>query len=393
MIKFIDWNILVESASSKDLGEFANRIAKQLESELETKFYVLPEFDKFIRKEEPLQIGYLLTNDEVRSMRLNFTEDGDLYSVDYWKPNSSDPSVTVYLNEVPIEKAISKLVAFYKNPVPSVKEEENVITSKAPSVAKEADKKVIKAQKEADYEFQDPEEIFDDLETYINMVVDGDMYALLLTGQPGVGKTFLVTKTLSERGLVRNEDYFKISGKTTAAGMYMLLYQHNGKMIIFDDCDSVFQDETAVNVLKAALDTSKVREIAWSSAVPLKTPDKTPIPKRFDFTGKVIFISNLAKKKIDSAIRSRSFVLEIALSKEDMISRMWSLLSNIKLPSGISVSTITKSTAMEMIIEASEDDDNVELNLRTLIKAITIVNRVPDDETRLRLIRQQCKGV
>jgi hypothetical protein len=392
MIKFNEWNLLVESASSKDIEEFADLIAKQLEDDLETDFYVLPEFDKFTRDGEPTQIGYLLTNDEARSMRLNFTEEGDLYSVDYWKPKSDEPSVTVYLNDVPVEKAISKLIAFYKNPTPSVKEDEEVITSKVPSETKEADKKVIKAQKEVEYEFQNPREIFEDLETYINMVVDGDMYSLLLTGQAGVGKTFLVTKTLNDRGLVRNEDYFKITGKTTAAGMYMLLYQHNGKMIIFDDCDSVFQDDNAVNVLKGALDTSKVREIAWTSAIPLKTPDKSPIPKRFDFTGKVIFISNLPKRKIDPAIRSRSFVLEVALSKEDMITRMWSLLSKVQLPSGIFVSGTIRRKAMNMIVKAAEKDTNIDLNMRTLIKAISIVNKIADESVAERLIRQQCAG-
>lgn len=392
MIKFIDWNLLVESASSKDLEEFANRIAKQLESDLETDFYVLPEFDKFTREGEPEQIGYLLTNDEARSMRLNFTEEGDLFSVDYWKPKSDEPSVTVYLNDVPVEKAISKLIAFYKNPTPRVSEDEEVVTSKVPSETKEADKKVIKAQKEVEYEFQNPEEIFEDLETYINMVIDGDMYSLLLTGQAGVGKTFLVTKTLNERGLERNKDYFKITGKTTAAGMYMLLYQHNGKMLLFDDCDSVFQDDNAVNVLKGALDTSKVREIAWTSAVPLKTPDKSPIPKRFDFTGKVIFISNLPKRKIDPAIRSRSFVLEVALTKEDMIERMWSLLPKVQLPSGAVVSGSIRRKAMDMIVEAAEESDNIELNMRTLIKAISIVNRISDESVAKRLIKQQCAG-
>ena len=174
--------------------------------------------------------------------------------------------------------------------------------------------------------------------------------------------------------------------------MYMLLYQHNGKMIIFDDCDSVFQDDNAVNVLKGALDTSKVREIAWTSAIPLKSPDKSPIPKRFDFTGKVIFISNLPKRKIDPAIRSRSFVLEVALSKEDMITRMWSLLSKVQLPSGIFVSGTIRRKAMNMIVKAAEKDTNIDLNMRTLIKAISIVNKIADESVAERLIRQQCAG-
>lgn len=394
-MKFENWNKIYEAASGKSSLQAAESIASQLEKELKKELYVIPEIDKFTRSGEPTQIGHLITDDSAKSMKLNFTEDGNLYSVDYWKAGAEKPSVTVYLNDLPPERAFGKLVAYYKNPIlKELKEKgpEGELIATAPVKTVEADKKVIKTQKEVEYEFQDPREVFEDLVTYIDMVVDGDMYSLLLTGQAGVGKTYLVTKRLNERGLKRNEDYFKITGKTTAAGMYMTLFQYNGKMILFDDCDSVFSDDNAVNVLKGALDTAKVREISWSSAVPLKAPDKTQIPKRFDFTGKVIFISNLAKKKVDPAIRSRAFMLEIALTKEDMISRMWSLLSKVELPSGVSVSGFVRKKAMNMIVEAASESDNIELNMRTLIKAISIVNKVKDDEIALRLIKQQCAG-
>jgi replication-associated recombination protein RarA len=101
----------------------------------------------------------------------------------------------------------------------------------------------------------------------------------------------------------------------------------------------------------------------------------------------------LPRKKIDAAIRSRSFSLEIALSKDDMISRMWSLLNKVEIPSGAIVGGYLREKAMDMIVAASEQDDNVELNMRTLIKAIVIVNKVKNDDTAMRLIRQQCTGV
>jgi hypothetical protein len=394
-MKFQDWNNIYESAKNRDVLSAAESIASQIEKEIGKKLYVIPEIDKFTRPGEPSQTGYLISDDNARSMKLNFTEDGEFYSVDYWKAGANKPSITVYLNDLPSDKAFAKLMAYYKNPVEK-KVEENVegeLIVTEPAQTREADKKIIKVQKEVEYEFQDPREVFEDLATYIDMVVDGDMYSLLLTGQAGVGKTYLVTKKLEQRGLKRNEDYFKITGKTTAAGMYMTLYQYNGKMILFDDCDSVFGDDNAVNVLKGALDTAKIREISWNSAIPLKTPDKKDVPKRFDFTGKVIFISNLAKKKVDPAIRSRAFMLEIALTKEDMISRMWSLLPKVELPSGVVVGGAIRKKAMNMIVEAAEQNENIELNMRTLLKAISIVNKVKNEETAQRLIAQQCAGV
>lgn len=391
-MKFAAWNKIYESQLDRNLTATAESLAQELERELGVEFYVIPDFEKFVRPEEPVQIGYLITNDELRSMRLNFTEEGELYSVDFWKENSSNPSVTVYMEGIPFERAIGKVVAYYKNPqAREVNEEvETAAQAAKPAPEKEADKKVIAAQQE--YELADPDEVFSDLETYVNMVIDGEMFSLILTGQPGVGKSFIVMKQLEARGLKRNEDFFKITGKSTAAGMYISMYEHNGKILVYDDCDSVFKDENAVNVLKGGLDTSKLREISWNSAAPLKTAGKSSVPKKFDFTGKIIFISNLSKKKISGALQSRAFMLEIALSKEDMISRMWTLLPKVEIPSGATIKGAMRNRAMNMLVDAAEESPNVELNLRTLLKAIAIANRIPNNVVALRLIKQQCSA-
>jgi hypothetical protein len=387
-MRFELWNKINEAFNANKMSEVASLIKSQLEEDLNKKLYLIPEIDTFNRAGEPLQKGYLISSDDLRSMRLNFTESGKLYSVDIWKPSSIKPDITVYLNDISFEQAIVKLINLYKNPKASLSEAEEEITVSKPLTQSEGDVKIKKVEDE--YEFADPDVVFDDLVTYIKMVINGEMNSLLLTGQAGVGKTFLVTRTLQSAGLKRNVDYFKMTGKSTAAGMYTTLYEHNGKMILFDDCDSVFKDDNAVNVLKGALDTAKVREISWNTAMPLKTSDKNQVPKKFDFTGKVIFISNLARKKIDSAIRSRAFMLEIALTKEDMIARMWSLLPKIEIPSGISIKGTIKDKAMTMLTDAANETEDVELNLRTLLKAIAIVNNVTSDSIAKRMIKQQC---
>jgi hypothetical protein len=391
-MKFDVWNHIYESLSNYDLTATAEALSKELEEDFGVDFYVIPQFEKFTRPDEPTQIGYLLTNDNLRSMRLNFTEeDGELFSVDYWRPDSVEPSITVYLNDLPFERAIAKLLAFYKNPSIStqVKEdEESDVTVTKPAPSKEADKKVIVAQH--DYEFGDPDEVFSDLQTYVDMVLEGEMNSLIVTGQSGVGKTYLVLQRLEEKGLKRNQDFFKITGKSTAAGMYISMYEHNGKILLYDDCDSIFNDVNAINVLKGGLDTTKVREISWNSAAPLKTAGKSNVAKTFDFTGKIIFISNLSKKKVAKALQSRAFMLEIALTKEDMISRMWTLLPKVEIPSGAVIKGAMKNKAMNLLIQAAEEYEFVELNMRTLLKAIAIANRIPKESTALRLIKQQC---
>ena len=390
-MKYATWNKINEAFSEGKIGEAAESIKKQLEEETGKKLFLIPDLETFTRPNEPLQKGYLISSDELKSIRLNFTEENKLYSVDIWKPESKSPDLTVYVNDLPLDQALVKISALYKNPSKaSISEEEAELIVTKPVATQEGDPKVKKIDQEAEYEFADPDVVFDDLVTYIEMVIRGEMNSLLLTGQAGVGKTFLVTRTLQENGLKRNEDYFKVTGKTTAAGMFMTLYEYNGKIILFDDCDSVFKDDNAINVLKGALDTAKQREISWNSAVPLKTADKRAVPKKFDFTGKVIFISNIARKKIDSAIRSRAFMLEIALTKDDMISRMWSLLPKVEIPSGAVIKGTMKDKAMNLLTAAADEADDVELSLRTLLKAIAIVNTVSSEATAKRMIKQQC---
>lgn len=88
-------------------------------------------------------------------------------------------------------------------------------------------------------------------------------------------------------------DYVKMTGKMTAAAVYSAMYEHNGKILLFDDCDSVLQDDNAINLFKGALDTSGDGSIDWGSKVKLKDSLGQEIPGKFAFNGRAIFISNL----------------------------------------------------------------------------------------------------
>lgn len=166
--------------------------------------------------------------------------------------------------------------------------------------------------------------------------------------------------------------------------MYSNLYTHNGKLILFDDCDSVFDDDDAVNVLKGALDSSEVREISWQSARPVKNAKGEIIPQKFEFTGRVIFISNLPQKDIDPALKSRSFVLEVALSPEDTIEYIEGILSKIMPDQSMSV----KKTALNLLKAVAAKNENVQINVRTLLKVIKILLYVSDLTTVKRMITQ-----
>jgi hypothetical protein len=211
-------------------------------------------------------------------------------------------------------------------------------------------------------------DIYKNMESYVNMVIKGIQPSVLITGGPGTGKTFLVKKQLEAKGFRNGIEYIMVKGSSTTAGMVKALYENSGKVIVFDDCDSVFKDPEGVNILKAALDSYDTRTISYLSTRPIKTEHGEYVPTTFDFTGKIIFISNVSLGKIDSAVRSRSFAVDIELTPEQLLERMQHKLPEVEPK----VPMETKREALTCLKQVYEKFDNVELNFRSLIKAIRI---------------------
>jgi hypothetical protein len=400
-MKFEEWKMFIkESLSIGKLKTMGEEIKSKIEKDFD-KVFVIPDFDTFEREGEPAQQSILFTDKKLRTFSFNYTTKGQLYSIDFWKSEiaSSRPSITMYYNSGNISDLYIIVPEIAKNPVKDVDIKRILARKKAfmseteeidldvhfedSKPQKETDPSVKKAEKklEDEYDFSDPATIFDDLKTYVNMVISGKQPSLLITGSPGVGKTYLVSKLLKDSG----KEFKHVKGRSTAAGMYTTLWENNGKIIVFDDCDSVFSSDDAVNILKGALDSYGERTISWLTGRPLKSGDEK-VPTSFDFTGKVIFISNLPQKKIDEAIKSRSFVIEVALTPEDMIIKMKKELHAI-LPE---VPRHLKEIAMNFIERIAKKTDTLELNMRTLIKAVKIIDDVDDLKVAERLIMQQC---
>jgi len=192
---------------------------------------------------------------------------------------------------------------------------------------------------------------------------------LIISGMPGLGKTFLTLQKLRRAGYKEGVDFIHVKGRSTAAGMFITLFENSDKLIIFDDCDSVFKDKDAINLLKGALDSYDKRTIGWLAAKPLKDQDGLALPRFFNFTGRVIFITNIAAGDIDSAIKSRSFIIDIMLNASQMLKRMKTLLPQIE-PQIEDIKI--KKDALNALASAHKKFDGVNLNFRSLIKAIRI---------------------
>jgi len=196
---------------------------------------------------------------------------------------------------------------------------------------------------------------FNFLKNLTQMVINGITPSIVIVGSGGLGKTHTVKSTITEANIDENA-YTFIKGYSTARGLYNTLYDNNGKIIIFDDCDSVLDDRVAVNILKSALDSYDSREISWLA----KMAKSDEYPNKFEFTGRIIFISNKKKSSIDEAILSRSLTVDLTMTPSEKILRMKHILPNI-LPD---YENKIKEEALNFL---DINKDKCQLNMRTLI--------------------------
>ena len=177
------------------------------------------------------------------------------------------------------------------------------------------------------------EEAMDRIKTRFNILDDmakatiaGDIRAMIVSGPPGVGKSYGVEQQMEKASLFdqltnSRTSYEVVKGAMTALGLYAVLYKYSDakNVLVFDDCDSVFADDLALNILKAALDSGKSRKICWNSDSSLL--NREGIPNSFEFKGSAIFITNLKFDNIKSkklqdhleALQSRCHFLDLTI--------------------------------------------------------------------------------
>lgn len=236
--------------------------------------------------------------------------------------------------------------------------------------------------------------LFQDLADLVDLVVKGVNPSLVITGSAGTGKTHTVKERIKAAGLQKGTDYEIKKGATSTFGLYMDFFMaRRGKLIVFDDNDDVFKDLTSQNLLKAALDSYDERDISWTSksTMPvdqsmdrsliddiemsierdlLAGEEKVKLPNTFEFKGRVIFISNLARDKIPAPVVSRSTTIDVSLTDSEMLGRMKQVLPVISKEAG--VTTADATLVLNKLQTLSDDGKIAKPTMRTLPAAIKI---------------------
>jgi hypothetical protein len=229
---------------------------------------------------------------------------------------------------------------------------------------------------------------FEILKDMTKAVKSGDVRAMIVTGPPGVGKSFGVEEVLAKDDLFntlgeRKPRYEIVKGAMSAIGLYSKLYQFSDakNILVFDDCDSILLDDIALNILKAALDSSKKRTISWNTDSRLLRSEG--IPDKFEFKGGAIFITNLkfenvrSKKLQDhlSALESRCHYIDLRMDTDrEKILRIQQIVKD-----GMLDSYELEDIAKDEVVNFINDHRGTmrELSLRTVLKVADLRKSFP----------------
>jgi hypothetical protein len=173
------------------------------------------------------------------------------------------------------------------------------------------------------------------LKTNVRLVAKGASNSLLAVGEGGLGKTWNTMEVLKDSGLTdirktlmdhevgtrvnMSKHYRFVKGTGSAKGLFRLLQENNGGLIILDDCDDLLKDKTAQNILKTALDTLNDRWITWQAEEPVGGTD---LEREFEYTGRIIFLSNMAPETIQQALKTRALRADMTMNREEIVEYM-----------------------------------------------------------------------
>ena len=220
--------------------------------------------------------------------------------------------------------------------------------------------------------------------------VNGDVRAMIVVGPPGVGKSFGVEAELQKSGLLddlagRRRKYEVVKGAMTPIGLYAKLYEFSeeGNVLVFDDCDSILMEDVSLNVLKAALDSSKKRTIHWNADSRLLRHEG--IPNKFDFKGAVIFITNMKFDNVRSAklkdhleaLMSRCHYLDLTIdTMRDKLLRIRQIARTGQLFPAYGMTAEQETEILDFMVEKS--NRLREISLRMAIK-LADLRRMSED--------------
>ena len=218
----------------------------------------------------------------------------------------------------------------------------------------------------------------------------GDVRAMIVSGPPGVGKSYGVETVLDRYGVVSTlgntaPKYEVVKGAMSPIGLYCKLYNYSGadNVLVFDDCDSILLDDLSLNILKAALDSKKTRRICWNTDSHMLR--REGVPDTFNFAVSVIFITNIKFDNVKSkklrdhleALESRCHYIDLTIDTiREKILRIKQIVNDGMLKSY----ALPKDTEEGIVAFIDEYKRQLrEISLRTVLKIADLAKSFPEN--------------
>ena len=275
------------------------------------------------------------------------------------------------------------LMALQSEPsVKSLELDTQAVKARELALASETDESILDRMRER----------FEILDDMTRAVKAGKVRAMIVTGPPGVGKSFGVERVLSKHDVfatVANDQKLKkyevVKGAMSALGLYSKLYHYKDakNILVFDDCDSVLLDDLSLNILKAALDTSSKRMIHWNTES--HSLRREGVPDSFEFKGGAIFITNIKFDHVKSrklrdhleALESRCHYLDLTIdTQREKLLRIQQVVTECGM---LDKYDLTDEAKLDVVNFTRANVDRVrELSLRTVLKIADLRASFPD---------------
>lgn len=248
----------------------------------------------------------------------------------------------------------------------------------------------LEVAKESDQDIMDRlRERFTILTDMTKAVKQGLVRAMIVSGPPGVGKSFGVEEVLQKDDLFntlseKKPRYEVVKGAMSAIGLYAKLHEYSkkGNVLVFDDCDSILMEDLSLNILKGALDSSKRRFISWNTDSRILRSEG--IPDRFEFCGAAIFITNIKFEHVRSkklrdhldALESRCHYIDLQMdTNREKILRIRQIVGDGMLDDRDGLTPIAKDEVVDFI---NENQNKLrELSLRMVLKIADLRESFP----------------
>jgi hypothetical protein len=255
----------------------------------------------------------------------------------------------------------------------------DAIKRREKEVARESDEQILERLAER----------FDILNEMTRAVKQGDVRAMIVSGPPGVGKSYGVEAVLQKADLFntlaeKKPKFEVVKGAMSSIGLYAKLYEFaaEGNVVVFDDCDSILMEDLSLNILKGALDSSARRFISWNTDSRLLRSEG--IPDRFEFKGAAIFITNIKFEHVKSkrlrdhldALESRCHYIDLQMdTNREKILRIRQVVNDNEMLARYEFEQCVQDELVEFVVE--NQDKLRELSLRMVLKLADLRKSFP----------------